>query len=174
MAGKFAKFLSYIGIEESDDLDEEEYYPEDEQKFGRARDEEEQESRGFTFDRNKRASHSEDVEEVPVSRPAAKEQKSKSVPQFAAPAQMKMIVYHPVSFEDTKNIIDSMKSGKPVVVNITEIDTASAIRILDFLSGAAYAIDGNMCKVSNGIFIVSPNGLDIIGNDDDEEETMEE
>lgn len=169
MAGKFAKFLSYIGIEESEDLDEEEYYPEDEKKYGRARDEEEPEGRGFTFDRNKRGPRSEDVEEVSVNRAPVKEQKAKPAPQAPSSGNVKMIVYHPVSFEDTKNIIDSMKNGKPVVVNITEIDTASAIRILDFLSGAAYAIDGNMCKVSNGIFIVSPCGVDILANDEDEE-----
>ena len=80
---------------------------------------------------------------------------------------MKMIVYHPVSYEDTQIIIDNLKNRKPVIVNMEELDVDCAQRILDFLSGAVYALTGTMCKISRGIFVVAPNNYDVVGNNDD-------
>lgn len=96
----------------------------------------------------------------------------------SAPAQdsypvangMKMIVYHPVTYEDTQHIIDNVKNRKPVIVNMEDLEVETAQRILDFLSGAIYALNGTMSKISRGIFIVAPNNCDVIGNEDGEEE----
>ena len=41
-------------------------------------------------------------------------------------------------------------------------------RILDFLSGAVYALNGTMCKISRGIFVVAPNNYDVVGNGEDD------
>ena len=81
---------------------------------------------------------------------------------------MKMIVYHPVSYEDTQNIIDNLKNRKPVIVNMEELEMETAQRILDFLSGAVYALNGTMCKISRGIFVVAPNNYDVVGNGDED------
>lgn len=78
----------------------------------------------------------------------------------------KMIVYRPVSYEDTQNIIDNLKSRKPVIVNMEQIKVETAQRILDFMSGACYAVDGRVYKVSSKIFVVAPANYDIIGNSD--------
>ena len=78
----------------------------------------------------------------------------------------KMIVYYPVSYDDTKNIIDNLKSRKPIIVNMENIDVAVAQRILDFISGACYALGGSVYKVSSKIFAVGPADYDIIGNSD--------
>ena len=78
----------------------------------------------------------------------------------------KMIVYYPVSYEDTKNIIDNLKSRKPIIVNMETIDVDVAQRILDFISGACYALGGVVYKVSSKIFAVGPADYDIIGNSD--------
>ena len=87
-------------------------------------------------------------------------------------AAMKMIVYHPVSYEDAQNIIDNLKSRKPVSVNMEELDVAAAQRILDFISGAIYAINGTIAKISRGIFVVAPNNYDVIGNENGEYEDL--
>ena len=79
-----------------------------------------------------------------------------------------MIVYHPVSYEDTQNIIDNLKNRKPVIVNMEELEMETAQRILDFLSGAVYALNGTMCKISRGIFVVAPNNYDVVGNGDED------
>ncbi|MDO5111092.1 MAG: cell division protein SepF [Clostridia bacterium] len=79
-------------------------------------------------------------------------------------AQMKMIVYHPVSYEDTQNIIDNLKSRKPVIVNMEELEIDCAQRILDFMAGAIYALNGTITKIARGIFVVAPNNYDVIGS----------
>lgn len=76
----------------------------------------------------------------------------------------KMIVYRPVSYEDTQNIIDNLKGRKPVIVNMEQIEVETAQRILDFMSGACYAVDGRLYKVSARIFLVAPANYDIIGS----------
>jgi len=81
---------------------------------------------------------------------------------------MKMIVYHPISYEDTQNIIDNLKSRKPIIVNMEELEIDCAQRILDFMAGAVYALNGTIFKVSRGIFVVAPNNYDVIGNHDEE------
>lgn len=81
-------------------------------------------------------------------------------------ASNKMIVYRPVSYEDTQNIIDNLKNRKPVIVNMEQIEVETAQRILDFMSGACYAVDGRVYKVSSRIFIVAPANVDIIGSSD--------
>ncbi|MBQ7060336.1 MAG: cell division protein SepF [Clostridia bacterium] len=78
----------------------------------------------------------------------------------------KMIVYRPVNHEDTRNIIDNLRNRKPVIVNMEQIEAATAQRILDFLSGASYAVGGKLYKVSTRIFIVAPANIDIIGSAD--------
>ncbi|MDR0840970.1 MAG: cell division protein SepF [Christensenellaceae bacterium] len=81
-------------------------------------------------------------------------------------AQLKMIVYHPISYEDTQNIIDNLKSRKPVIVNMEELEIECAQRILDFMAGAIYALNGTIYKISRGIFVVAPTNYDVIGNDE--------
>jgi len=87
-------------------------------------------------------------------------------------AAMKMIVYHPVSYEDAQNIIDNLKARKPVIVNMEELDVAAAQRILDFISGAIYALNGTIAKISRGIFVVAPTNYDVIGNENGEYEDL--
>lgn len=79
-------------------------------------------------------------------------------------ATMKVVLYQPRDFEDTRAVIDSLKSKKPVILNIEELDPELARKIFDFCSGALYAIDGHIQKVSRGIFILAPSNVDISGD----------
>lgn len=134
------KFLEYIGIEENDMEDE--YYAEEEyEEVPRADNVVKMGSRS-----NRQSASSGNV----VSLPSA--------------AQLKMIVYHPISYEDTQNIIDNLKSRKPVIVNMEELELDCAQRILDFMAGAIYALNGTIYKISRGIFVVAPTNYDVIGN----------
>ena len=84
---------------------------------------------------------------------------------------MRMIVYQPKSNEDTQDIIDNLKARKPVVVNLEEMDNDIAQRVLDFVSGAVYALNGNIKKVARGIFVVAPSNVDITTNTSEKEES---
>ena len=142
MAKLLNKFLDYIGIEETE-LEDDELLDVDD--------------------------YEEDTEETEKvlslsNRGKKKTTASSNVVSLPTAAQMKMIVYHPISYEDTQNIIDNLKSRKPVIVNMEELEIECAQRILDFMAGAVYALSGTIYKISRGIFVVAPTNYDIIGN----------
>ena len=74
-------------------------------------------------------------------------------------ASMKMIVYHPVCYDDAQNIVDNLKNRRPVIVNMEELEGSCAQRVLDFLLGAIYAQNGTINKISRGIFLVAPHDV---------------
>lgn len=113
----------------------------------------------------------EEVQELePI---AAREEKRRErrpvnkVVEFPAQsARSKMIIYRPVSYEDTMSIIGNLKSRKPIILNMENIDIDVAQRILDFMSGACSAMGGDIRKISAKIFAVVPADYEIVGNSD--------
>lgn len=79
-------------------------------------------------------------------------------------AQMRVVVIQPESFEEARDITNHLKSKKPIVVNLESVEKQVARRIIDFLSGAVFALDGDIQKVSNGIFVIAPNNVDIMSD----------
>ncbi|HIS47550.1 MAG TPA: cell division protein SepF [Candidatus Scybalocola faecigallinarum] len=79
-------------------------------------------------------------------------------------AGMEVSIQKPSSFEDSSEICDELLNGKAAIVNLEGIDVDVAQRIIDFVSGACYAMSGNIRKVSSYIFIVTPAGIDISGD----------
>ena len=93
------------------------------------------------------------------------ESRTLNMPQTAASADaVRMVVLQPQSMEDTQTVIDNLRMGKPVIVNLENLESEAAQRLLDFISGAIYALEGNVRKVSRGIFLLAPDGVDISGN----------
>ncbi len=79
-------------------------------------------------------------------------------------AGMEVIVVKPSGFEDARDIAETLLADRTVVLNMEGLDLALAQRIIDFISGACYAIDGNLQRVTNFIFLVTPSGVDISGD----------
>ncbi len=77
------------------------------------------------------------------------------------PNQFKMIVIEPQSFDECPRLVDSLKGRKPIIINLEKIETDAARKIFDFLSGATYALNGNVQKVANNIFIFAPENVDV-------------
>ena len=77
--------------------------------------------------------------------------------------QFKVVIMQPETFDDARDICDHLKNKKPVVVNLESISKETAQRVVDFLSGAVYGLDGDIQKVSSGIFLVAPNNVDVMG-----------
>lgn len=94
--------------------------------------------------------------------------KRNKVVKIHTTAQLKLVVMQPESFEDARDIANHLKSKKPVVMNLESVEKDVARRIVDFLSGAVYALDGNIQKVSNGIFLIAPYNVGIMGDFKDE------
>ena len=156
--GKFSdKFLNAFmkGDDEYDDdfdeyddiLDEDEYFPED------------------------------NFEEVPAPAPRKKERavpEEKPARSFARPAktsyhsgkvgQQEVCVFKPSSIEDSREITETLLLGKAVIINFEGLHVEISQRIIDFISGSCYALDGNLQKISNYIFIATPNSVDISGD----------
>ena len=99
---------------------------------------------------------------------ADKNGKRNKVVKIHTTAQLKLVVMQPESFEDARDIANHLKSKKPVVMNLESVERDVARRIVDFLSGAVYALDGNIQKVSNGIFLIAPYNVGIMGDFKDE------
>lgn len=89
---------------------------------------------------------------------------SRVVKLHNSPNQMRVVVIQPESFEESRDITNHLKSRKPIVVNLESVEKNVARRIIDFLSGAVYALDGDIQKVSNGIFIIVPSNVDIMSD----------
>lgn len=79
-------------------------------------------------------------------------------------SQIKVVVCEPIEFEECPKIVDNLKNRKPVIINLEKLENDLAKKIFDFLNGAVYALDGNIQKISKGIFILAPNNVDIGGN----------
>ncbi|MBR5614732.1 MAG: cell division protein SepF [Clostridia bacterium] len=94
--------------------------------------------------------------------------KRNKVVKIHTTAQLKLVVMQPENFEDARDIANHLKSKKPVVMNLESVERDVARRIVDFLSGAVYALDGNIQKVSNGIFLIAPYNVGIMGDFKDE------
>lgn len=75
--------------------------------------------------------------------------------------QVRVIVAEPKVFEEVQTIADHLKNRCPVIINLEHVEQELAKRVVDFMSGAAYALNGNMQKVGNGIFLIVPSNMDI-------------
>ena len=81
-----------------------------------------------------------------------------------ASSGMEVCVIKPTSIEDAREITETLLSNRAVVLNLENIDLDVAQRIIDFTCGSTYAISGNLQKISNHIFIVTPASVDISGD----------
>lgn len=77
---------------------------------------------------------------------------------------MEVSLIKPTSLDDAKEICDYLLAGKAVVLNMEGIHTETAQRIIDFTSGATYSMDGNLQKISNYIFIATPQSVELSGD----------
>lgn len=80
----------------------------------------------------------------------------------------KMILLEPRAFSESQQIADHLKMRNTVVVNLKRVTSDQAKRIVDFLAGTIYAIGGDLQKIGGGIFLCTPNNINIQGKITDE------
>ena len=85
-------------------------------------------------------------------------------PARRSSVNMEVCVIKPTSVEDSREITETLLSGRTVILNLEGLDLEIAQRIIDFTSGATFAISGNLQKISNYIFLVTPTNVDISGD----------
>lgn len=107
------------------------------------------------------AREEEDYYDDEEQKPKFFSRSSKVVPMKRA---MEVSMIKPTSIEDAREICDYLLAGKAVVLNMEGIHTEIAQRIIDFTSGATYSMNGNLQKISNYIFIATPESVELSGD----------
>ena len=111
---------------------------------------------------SKNSSYDEEEDEPEQPRPRfLNRNSSKVVPMRRG---MEVSLVKPTSIEDSRDICDYLLAGKAVVLNMEGIHTEVAQRIIDFASGATYSMNGNLQKISNYIFIATPESVELSGD----------
>ena len=134
------RFLNFLGF--GNDDEDEEY------------DEIEYNKRNYTNEKNNFLDEEEEKVEPFVRR------KPKVVP-LPNTSQVRVVILQPNSFEQSQEICEHLKEKKSIIVNLEFVDKDVARRIIDFVSGAVYGLDGNISKVSNSIFLIAPYNYEI-------------
>jgi len=74
-------------------------------------------------------------------------------------AEYEIVIHEPKVYEDSLTISTQLRSGSPVVINLKHLDPNEGTRLIDFVCGTAYAIDGHMIKIGDSIFLFTPSNI---------------
>ena len=96
-------------------------------------------------------------------RPKVEDRRNKVV-NIHATTQLKVVLVKPERFENASEISDHLKDKRTVVLNLESTNKDIARRLIDFLSGVAYAGEGKIKKVSTNTYIITPYNVDILGD----------
>lgn len=127
---------NFIGIETEDDYYDDEYYDEEEEI------EESQPKRTF----------------------ASRKSGTQKVVPLNTGASSRIRIIRPTEFDDSTRIADEIKGGRLVIFDMENLDDVDARRVVDFVSGTAYGVNGNIRRVSGRIFVAAPRNIDITGD----------
>lgn len=105
--------------------------------------------------RNRKAQEYDDYEE---------EVKKNKVVNIHATTQLQVVLVKPEAFQDASAIADHLNEKRTVVLNLESAGNELARRLVDFLSGVAYANNGQIKRVANNTFIITPYNVDIVGD----------
>ena len=92
------------------------------------------------------------------------EDRHNKVVNIHATTQLKVVLVKPDRFENASEIADQLKDKRTVVLNLESTNKDVARRLIDFLSGVAYAGDGKIKKVAANTYIITPYSVDIMGD----------
>ena len=96
--------------------------------------------------------------------PADGAKKKGKVVNINATTQLKVVLVKPERFEDASTIADHLNNKRTVVLNLESTNKEVSRRLVDFLSGVAYANNGQIKRVANSTFIITPYNVDIMGD----------
>ena len=83
---------------------------------------------------------------------------------MGASNKQEVVLFRPGSFNDTSKAADDLRNRKAVIVNMENVDKAMARRVVDFLSGCVYALDGDVKKIAQSAYLFCPHNMDIVGD----------
>ncbi|MFA9463616.1 MAG: cell division protein SepF [Velocimicrobium sp.] len=170
MANLVKSFLGYLRLNEDDDLEDyiEDFEEEKERsnKFSRPamRQIEQNRTNDKLGVRQEKPSRREDESLRERSTRMERTTNNKIVPIRTTPKGLEVCIMKPTCFEDSQDICDMLLTGRAAVVNLEGFDPDDAQRVMDFISGCVYAVNGKLHQISRYIFIFSPDTVDISGD----------
>ena len=78
--------------------------------------------------------------------------------------KQEVVLFHAKSFDDAAKAADELRRKKAVILNMENVDKALTRRVVDFLSGSVYALDGSVKKVAQSAYLFCPHNMDVIGD----------
>ncbi len=166
--GVLDKFLNVMRLnpDDEDDFYNEDYYEDDYEE------DEVKPPRKSKRNKSKDYYEEDDYQEEDRKVTSIKEKPVKTTPKVTPITRsarkqgsgMEVCVIKPTSVEDAREITETLLSNRTVVLNVEGLDLEIAQRIIDFTSGSCFAISGNLQKVSNYIFIITPPSVDVSGD----------
>ena len=103
-------------------------------------------------------------------RPAPTTAPDRSEPGFSSkalgmnPNKPSVVLFRPTSFNEATKAAYDLRQTKAVIVNMENVDAAMARRVVDFLSGCAYALDGKVKKIALATYLFCPHSMDVLGD----------
>ncbi|MBP3664689.1 MAG: cell division protein SepF [Tyzzerella sp.] len=158
--GVLDKFLDAIKLSDDDEYEDDDFFDDE---FD---DDYEDERPKKSLFKKEKPVYEDEEDDYEIKKPARSNSKVTPMRQPArrnAPA-MEVCVIKPNNMDDSREITETLLSGRTVILNLEGLDLEDAQRIIDFISGATFAIDGNLQKISNSIFLVTPAHVDISGD----------
>jgi cell division inhibitor SepF len=175
MAGFFKKALDYLGLDDDEYQDYDPY--EDQQPATRravsaSQPVEPEPVSALTYPRGSNASGPVGIGGITaVNQPASDSGVSGVVTQgrasspavrtITATKSVKVHVTVPTEFSEVQDIGERYRTGQPVIIDLRETDREAAKRLIDFSSGLAFALNGDIKKVHDRVFLLRPNGVDL-------------
>ena len=105
----------------------------------------------------------DDRDEAPAPAPVQRkaEEASAIKNSLSSPENIELKVVRPESFEEVSTVADYLLDDCTVVLNLELLDKATSLRMLDFLNGITYSKDGEIKKVAQSTYIITPNNVDV-------------
>lgn len=166
--GVLDKFLDVMKLNDEEEFEDDEFMEDDDPYY----EDEKPQKKSFFKRGNKSDDFADDYDDEPAparksgrvpARPALPD-KSASRQAARRASEMEVCVMRPTAVEDSRTIAETLLGNRTVVLNLEGLDIDVAQRIIDFVSGATYALDGNLQKVSQYIFLLTPANVDISGD----------
>ena len=116
----------------------------------------------------RRPSFDIDLNEAPAPAPERRPRAGAKVVNITANTQMQVVLAKPDRFDTVSEIADHLRAKHAVVLNLEATEKDVARRLVDFLSGCAYALDGKIKKIALSTYLITPYNVDIVGDVIDE------
>jgi cell division inhibitor SepF len=108
---------------------------------------------------------SDDPDTAPISSPASSSSSGFSAQVLSMNSgKQEIVLFRAGTFADASKAADDLRSKKQVILNMENIDKALCRRVVDFLTGCTYALDGEVRKVAQATYLFCPHGMDIVGD----------